>query len=254
MTDLDLAGLRRIAEAARELLPSEAIEYDTEQDYLAHLADGTDALLGRIESLEAERETLVPITDLEASWRVGARHAARADRAEAALARVTDDSMEEDIARVLAELEPGEAWPSNARLGGNLTGTRDDEYRAAMLDDARRVLAVIRAVAADEQEAGIDFSDPGHGNRCRCGFDGTADECSAWRSARAHQTADEQEADAVKYGTTPAERWLGADEQADKPRRIVCPEHGISDCSPLLNGCSRVIEMHRAADEQEAGR
>jgi len=27
--------------------------------------------------------------------------------------------------------------------------------------------------------------------------------------------------------------------------KIVCPDHGIPDCSPLLNGCSRVIEMHR---------
>ena len=31
--------------------------------------------------------------------------------------------------------------------------------------------------------------------------------------------------------------------------RIVCPEHGIPDCSPLLNGCSKVIEAHRAAEQ-----
>ena len=33
--------------------------------------------------------------------------------------------------------------------------------------------------------------------------------------------------------------------------RIVCPEHGIPDCSPLLNGCSKVIEAHRVAEARE---
>ena len=33
--------------------------------------------------------------------------------------------------------------------------------------------------------------------------------------------------------------------------RIVCPDHGIPDCSPLLNGCSRVIKMHQAATPAE---
>src|SRR5690606_10473843 len=48
----------------------------------------------------------------------------------------TEDVIER-AARVLAQLEPGEEWPSNAALGGNPTGTRDDEFRAAMLDQAR---------------------------------------------------------------------------------------------------------------------
>lgn len=30
--------------------------------------------------------------------------------------------------------------------------------------------------------------------------------------------------------------------------RVICPEHGISDCSPLLNGCSRVIKLHQARE------
>lgn len=46
----------------------------------------------------------------------------------------------ERMARELAGLEPGEAWPTNAALGGNLTGTRDDEFRAAMEEDARNWL------------------------------------------------------------------------------------------------------------------
>lgn len=29
--------------------------------------------------------------------------------------------------------------------------------------------------------------------------------------------------------------------------RIICPVHGIPDCSPMLNGCSRVILLHEAA-------
>ena len=48
-----------------------------------------------------------------------------------------------DVARALAQMEPGEEWPTNAALGGGLTGTRDDEYRAAMQDDADAALAAV---------------------------------------------------------------------------------------------------------------
>lgn len=36
--------------------------------------------------------------------------------------------------------------------------------------------------------------------------------------------------------------------------RILCPKHQIPDCSPLLNGCSRVVELQRriAADQTAA--
>lgn len=47
-----------------------------------------------------------------------------------------DSDVIEQAARVLAGLEPGEEWPTNESLGGGLTGTRDDEYRQAMLDEA----------------------------------------------------------------------------------------------------------------------
>lgn len=46
----------------------------------------------------------------------------------------------EPVARALAGLEDGDLWPSNEVLGGGPTGTRDDEYRAAMLDQAREIL------------------------------------------------------------------------------------------------------------------
>lgn len=46
----------------------------------------------------------------------------------------------EQAARVLAGLEPGEDWPTNESLGGNgFTGTRDDEYRAAMREQAQEL-------------------------------------------------------------------------------------------------------------------
>lgn len=46
----------------------------------------------------------------------------------------------ERMARVLADLEPGEPWPTNAELGGGPTGTRDDEYRYSCMDRAHAVL------------------------------------------------------------------------------------------------------------------
>lgn len=51
--------------------------------------------------------------------------------------------MIERAARALAALEDGQDWPSNAELGGNLTGTRDDEYRDAMRDTAREMLDAV---------------------------------------------------------------------------------------------------------------
>jgi len=33
--------------------------------------------------------------------------------------------------------------------------------------------------------------------------------------------------------------------------RIVCPIHNMSDCSPLLNGCSRVIAAWAEVEEWE---
>lgn len=44
------------------------------------------------------------------------------------------------IARRLASLEPNEPWPTNEELGGSLTGTRDDEYRHGMNEQATEIL------------------------------------------------------------------------------------------------------------------
>jgi hypothetical protein len=68
----------------------------------------------------------------------------------------TREQMVEKVARVIAELEPGEDWPSNDALGGHWAlGTRDDEFRHAALDQARSILdAVLPQVSTvDELEA-----------------------------------------------------------------------------------------------------
>ena len=49
----------------------------------------------------------------------------------------------EALAREMACLEPGDPWPTNEQLGGGLTGTRDDEYRDGMRDQARDSLAAV---------------------------------------------------------------------------------------------------------------
>ena len=59
-----------------------------------------------------------------------------------ALTTVTED-MVERVARKLAYMEPGEEWPSNRDLGGGPCGTRDDEYREGMYEQAREIIAVV---------------------------------------------------------------------------------------------------------------
>lgn len=59
-------------------------------------------------------------------------------------ARLTvDEDMVERVARELAYMEPDEEWPSNSDLGGGPCGTRDDEYRAGMHEQAREIIAVV---------------------------------------------------------------------------------------------------------------
>jgi hypothetical protein len=55
---------------------------------------------------------------------------------------LTDEIIEAG-ARALAMLLPNEEWPTNAALGGSMTGTRDDEYRAAMREQSHMVAAAI---------------------------------------------------------------------------------------------------------------
>lgn len=57
------------------------------------------------------------------------------------------DAAVERMARVLADLDPGEPWPTNKELGGGPTGTRDDEYRYSCMDRAHAALDALQEVA-----------------------------------------------------------------------------------------------------------
>lgn len=54
----------------------------------------------------------------------------------------TNEAIER-VARAMAGLEPGEEWPSNEALGGSLTGTRDDEYRDGMREQAKEAITAL---------------------------------------------------------------------------------------------------------------
>jgi hypothetical protein len=99
------------------------------------------------------------LQDFAVEWSVLATQSpsiakSRYREADAVLAVLADPPSDviEAGARALAELEPGEAWPSNYELGGGPTGTRDDEYRSEMLDQARMVLQAVFAVAPNVSE------------------------------------------------------------------------------------------------------
>lgn len=64
------------------------------------------------------------------------------------------DKYVEAAARELALLDDGDPWPSNVKLGGHpLLGTRDDEYRHAMREQASELLSVAATPwVADELE------------------------------------------------------------------------------------------------------
>jgi hypothetical protein len=68
------------------------------------------------------------------------------------------DEAVQAVARVLAMLEPGEDWPTNAALGGNATGTRDDEFRDGCIEQAEAAVAVVwpLALAAAAEAVGAE--------------------------------------------------------------------------------------------------
>ncbi|MFZ4843933.1 hypothetical protein [Mycetocola saprophilus] len=92
--------------------------------------------------LDFERGEFDP--DVEDAWFQSAKLlTSLATALEAATSPVEPEGdVVERVARHLANLDEGESWPGNSELGGSLTGTRDDEYRAAMQDEAREILAL----------------------------------------------------------------------------------------------------------------
>lgn len=72
-----------------------------------------------------------------------------------AFSALLSDEAVEAAARALGGLEPGEDWPTNIELGGHaLLGTRDDEFKADMHEQARAALQA--AVDAVTKEARND--------------------------------------------------------------------------------------------------
>lgn len=95
-------------------------------------------------------KNLYALTDAEAeTLRALARESATtvSNYALDALTPVTVDDLGNDaierMARAIADLEPGDQWPTNEELGGGPTGTRDDEYRHECMDRARGALAAL---------------------------------------------------------------------------------------------------------------
>lgn len=77
----------------------------------------------------------------------------RAGVASLADALLSDEAVEA-AARALGGLEPGEDWPTNIELGGHaLLGTRDDEFKADMHEQARAALqAAVDAVTKEARQ------------------------------------------------------------------------------------------------------
>lgn len=61
-----------------------------------------------------------------------------------------DDAKIERVARELAHLEPGEAWPTTRELGGVPRSGRDEEYRTAMREWAQKVINITLGAEDDE--------------------------------------------------------------------------------------------------------
>ena len=89
---------------------------------LAELKPRCDQLSAEVTRLRSENldhrmsTRLVPIADLEAAWRVGSRHMARADRAEATLAKVADEIRRVRDAGTISVIGPRFDWSARTSL------------------------------------------------------------------------------------------------------------------------------------------
>jgi hypothetical protein len=80
----------------------------------------------------------------------------------------TYEEAVEKAARALASVAPGESWPTNEELGGHpVLGTRDDEYHAAMLEQARDALAAagFPELLAENESLRVEAEDANAGYR-----------------------------------------------------------------------------------------
>ena len=59
---------------------------------------------------------------------------------------------DEAVEAAALEMSGFDSWPSNGELGGGPTGTRDDEFRSANIEDARAALqAAVDAVTKGDK-------------------------------------------------------------------------------------------------------
>lgn len=80
-------------------------------------------------------------------WLTRAKRADAYLRAHGLLGGEPTEEQIDAVARELACLKPGEPWPTNAQLGGSLTGDRDVEYREGLRGQARDLLLVAARAA-----------------------------------------------------------------------------------------------------------
>lgn len=155
MTDLDLEAIKARAQAATpgpwrvgeddafivsesqkdfRGRPEEVVWPDEQYAFTAH--DGAhiagmdpETTLALVDEVESLRErVLALLADLDYSeW----RHSETLERL------VITPDMVERAALAIAELDE---WPTNEELGGNLTGSRDDEFRDERIEMARAAL------------------------------------------------------------------------------------------------------------------
>lgn len=101
----------------------------------------------------------------------------------------------EAVARELACLDEGDPWPTNAQLGGSLTGDRDMEYRSGMREQARDLLLVAARAAGvvpqeppvldPEQVAAVMGEHQCSYGDCMCGWTPTGEDALPDHQARA---------------------------------------------------------------------
>jgi hypothetical protein len=96
----------------------------------------------------------------------------------------------EKAARALAGLEDGEPWPTNAELGGNLTGTRDDEYHDAMTEDATTTLSA--AYPALRAQIIRELAEKHRAELAEAWAEGAQDEADRWGLSQDEAEAGER--------------------------------------------------------------
>ncbi|PPF56071.1 hypothetical protein C5B94_03890 [Clavibacter michiganensis] len=103
------------------------------------------AALARIESGDYEPATFQRI-DLFKDVRAALTFTPLPDREALALAIASRDMN--NFERFPGHSPYTRPWPTNAELGGSLTGTRDDEFRASVYEEVDEILDILKRVAS----------------------------------------------------------------------------------------------------------